>query len=314
MNQADVNYLPKVSIHMINYNQGDYLTEAIEGALAQDYPNFEIVIADDASTDGTAQVIADYAKRYPGKIVPVFNPRNLGITGNSNTGLRACSGELIAFTDSDDLLLPGKISTQVAWFGKDPRRVLCGHQSEVFYDDASRPPHPLSPKLLAGTGAEALVRDIPFGKTSIMVRADRLPAHGFEESLRVVSDMMMYVEVVREDGRFGFVEGIFARYRRHQHNVTRDPLKLLNEYELYLRIVEQRFPRMRAAVKYAATRRTFYDIGVLYLQRGQLTEAREKFVASIRREPWFARAWVRLIQTWLGGARAARGRGANGCQ
>jgi glycosyltransferase involved in cell wall biosynthesis len=288
---------PKISVHIIAYNQKDYIREAIDSALAQDYPNLEVVVADDASSDGTAEIIADYARQHPGRVIAALSPKNLGITRNSNVGLRACSGEYIAFMGGDDVLLPGKISAQTAWFADRPNRVLCGHQVEVFYQDDSRPPYPLSRYLIAGTGAEAIIKHNPFGATAVMVRASRIPPHGFDETLPVVSDQMMWVDVLREDGEFGFVPGTYARYRKHDTNVTNDPLRHLGDVERYLRNVAERHPTFAPTVAWATTRRLYYDVGIAMMAVGRKPEARRKFIAAIRREPWFAKAWVRLAQS-----------------
>ena len=290
---------PKVSIHMISYNQAKFLHEAIESALAQDYPNLEVVVADDASTDGSAKILADFSQRFPDRIVAVFGQKNLGITGNSNRALARCSGDLIAIMGSDDVLLPGKISAQVAWFNEDSRRVLCGHQVEVFYDGGSRPPHPLIKRLRSGRGAEPFIRHGPFGAVSVMVRRDRIPSHGFDEHLKTVSDQLLWVEVLGEDGLFGHVPGTLARYRRHSANVTGDPLSLLHEVDLFLQIVRERYPPFASAVRFARTRRLYYDPAVAMLALNQKKAARANLLKAIRREPWFAKSWVRLAQTYL---------------
>jgi glycosyltransferase involved in cell wall biosynthesis len=291
--------LPKVSIHIIAYNQRNYIGEAIESALAQDYSNLEVVVADDASADGTAEILKEYEAAHPDRVVAVLGDRNLGITGNSNRALKACSGGLIAFMGGDDVLLPGKISAQVAWFAEDPRRVLCGHQVEVFYEDGSRPPHPLTRRLFSGRGAEPLIRHGPFGALSVMVRRDRIPNGGFEERLPIVSDQMLWVDVILDDGLFGCIRGTWSRYRRHSANVTRDPLANLEDVESFLTIVEERYPQFRNAVRSTRTRRLFYDPGVVMLKQGRIKEARQKLRAALRREPTFAKALVRLVQTYL---------------
>ena len=288
---------PKISVHIIAYNQKDFIREAIDSALAQDYPNLEVVVADDASSDGTADIIAGYARDH-GRVVAVLNPENLGITRNSNAALRACSGEFIAFMGGDDVLLPGKIGAQAAWFANRPERVLCGHQVEVFYQDDSRPPHPLSRHILAGTGAETFIKHNPFGATAVMVRANRIPPYGFDETLPVVSDQMMWVDVLRDDGEFGFVPGTYARYRKHDANVTRDPFANLGDVERHFANVTERYPQFASAVRWAITRRLHYDVGVALSAAGRKGEARRKFLAAIRREPWFAKAWVRLAQSF----------------
>ncbi|MBA3511524.1 glycosyltransferase [Sphingomonas sp.] len=290
--------VPRVSISIVSYNQESYIAEAIESAVAQDYPNLEVVVADDGSTDRTQEIIRQYALQYPNLVIAVLNSRNEGITRNSNKALRACSGEFIAFMGGDDVLLAGKVAAQIDWFLNDPRRVLCGHQVEVFYENGSRSPHPLTRRLLSGRGAEALIRHGPYGATSVMVRTDRVPSYGFDGALPVVSDQLLWVDVIRDDGLFGYIPGTFARYRQHDANVTRDPFANLDEVARYLEIVHERYPPFRRAVRYAITRRLFYDVAVAMLDVGRKSEAREKLLQALRREPWFARAWVRLAQSF----------------
>src|SRR5436190_24170616 len=100
---------PQVSIHFVSFNQAAFIEESLESALRQDYPNLQIVASDDGSTDGTAQIIERYARRYPDRIHAITGGPNLGITANCNRALRECKGEYIAFLAGDDLYLPGKI-------------------------------------------------------------------------------------------------------------------------------------------------------------------------------------------------------------
>ena len=123
---------PKVSAIVLTYNHEDYLEDTLDSVVLQDYDNLEIIVADDGSRDRTVEVIQEYANRYPNRIMPVINQPNLGVTGNSNRGLFASSGEYIVFLGGDDQYLPGKIAHQVAWMEADPRRVLSGHDVEIF--------------------------------------------------------------------------------------------------------------------------------------------------------------------------------------
>lgn len=101
---------PLVSIAIITYNQKDYLRECIESCLAQDYPNFEIVVADDCSTDGTQDLLREYEIKYPGKFVLRLAEKNQGITKNCNMAWRACKGLWIKSIAGDDMLLPECLS------------------------------------------------------------------------------------------------------------------------------------------------------------------------------------------------------------
>jgi len=121
-----------VSIAIITYNQKENLRECIESCLEQGYPNFEIVVADDCSTDGTQDLLREYEAKYPGKFVLRLAEKNQGITPNSNVCLDACSGEFIAMVGGDDLLLPNKITRQVEEMLKDTDIALCGTFTRII--------------------------------------------------------------------------------------------------------------------------------------------------------------------------------------
>jgi glycosyltransferase involved in cell wall biosynthesis len=288
---------PKVSIHIVSYNQADFIAEAISSAVEQDYANLEVVVSDDASTDRTSDIIREFSDRYPRRLKPVLNPVNLGITGNSNAGLAACTGDLIAFMGGDDVLVPGKIAAQVAWFRESSTRVLCAHQVEVFYDDEARPAYPLSRHMISGKGAEGMIRHQPFGATSVMVRSDALPPWGFREELPIVSDIMLWIDILASGGEYGFVEGTYARYRKHDANVTNDPFRHLDEVRRTLEFTRRDYPQYADAVRYAEVRRLLYDPGVAMLASGRRQQARKAFADVLRREPTFVKAWIRLAQS-----------------
>lgn len=217
---------PRVSILVISYNQEGYIREALESALAQDYANLEVVVADDASRDGTQAIIRELVQLYPQRLKPIYNAHNVGITANSNIGLRACRGEFIAFMGGDDVLLPGKIARQVEWFGQDDRRVLCGHDVDWIAADGA----PLGIRtsdlvpLREGRGASGFIQNgSPYAATSVMVRRSRIPSYGFHPALPVVSDWKLWIDVIGTDGTYGYIPGIHARYRRHRDNVTARP-------------------------------------------------------------------------------------------
>lgn len=110
--------LPPVTLLVLCYNQEDYIGEAIAGALAQDYPNLEIVISDDASKDTTVERIEASLSNYAGahRIKLLRNPENLGIGGNIDQAVRQSSGELIFIAGGDDVSLPTRISTVVKFW------------------------------------------------------------------------------------------------------------------------------------------------------------------------------------------------------
>lgn len=103
---------PLVSLVVLNFNYARFLPRAIEAALAQSYPNLEVMVVDDASTDGSREVI----ERYLGRLRPIYLPFNRGQGGAINAGFAASGGEYVFFLDADDYLYPNAVEkVVVAW-------------------------------------------------------------------------------------------------------------------------------------------------------------------------------------------------------
>jgi len=114
--------LPLVSMLVIAYNQQDFVEAAIRGALAQDYPKLEILVSDDASTDGTYAAAQRALQGYAGphKVSLLRNPANLGISGHLSKLVAQARGELIFVAAADDFSLPTRCSEVVqAWLSQD---------------------------------------------------------------------------------------------------------------------------------------------------------------------------------------------------
>jgi glycosyltransferase involved in cell wall biosynthesis len=102
---------PLVSIIINSYNYETYLKSAIDSALEQTYPNIEIIVVDDGSTDNSPEII----KTYKDKIKPILKS-NGGLSSSLNAGFAATSGDIICFLDSDDMFLPFKVQEIVKVF------------------------------------------------------------------------------------------------------------------------------------------------------------------------------------------------------
>lgn len=108
---------PLISVCIPAYNHAKYVRAALESVLSQDFGDFEIVITDDCSTDGTAEVIESVGDP---RIRLFRNDHNLGPSVTASRNVARAQGRYISFLPSDDLFLPGKLSRQVAAFGRHP--------------------------------------------------------------------------------------------------------------------------------------------------------------------------------------------------
>ncbi|MBE9014320.1 glycosyltransferase family 2 protein, partial [Pseudanabaenaceae cyanobacterium LEGE 13415] len=132
--------LPLVSIIINNYNYAAYLGAAIESAIAQSYPNTEVIVVDDGSTDQSRTVIEHYRDR----IIPILKS-NGGQASAFNAGFAASRGEFICFLDSDDLLVPDRISIELQALLNHPDAGWSYHQ--LSFVDRSGFPLENSPAL-----------------------------------------------------------------------------------------------------------------------------------------------------------------------
>jgi glycosyltransferase involved in cell wall biosynthesis len=137
---------PKVSVLLITYNHGKYIAEAIESVLMQK-TTFPVVInvVDDCSTDGTTEIVKEYAARYPGRVVACLNKKNIGgkvSQKNFTRGFRTLDGEYWALLEGDDYWTsPNKLQRQVDFLEANPDFAICAHNTVKVYEDGSREPH-----------------------------------------------------------------------------------------------------------------------------------------------------------------------------
>ena len=125
--------MPRVSIIIPTYNRIDLLLETLASVLRQTFADFEIVVVDDGSTDGTVDRMADLDPR----LSLLLLPRIGHLDTVRNYGLAAAQGNLIAFLDSDDLWRPDKLARQVALFDEQPGLGLTFTDVDVLLPDGS---------------------------------------------------------------------------------------------------------------------------------------------------------------------------------
>lgn len=220
---------PLVSVAIITYNQRDFLIECIESVLSQDYPNIEIVVGDDGSTDGTKELLHDYAFRYPGKFVLCLSVENRGITANSNAVHHSCSGDYVAWIGGDDVMFPRKIFLQVEHMEKHPECAICYHDVEVFESASGERLYNFSERHRPRQGdVRVVVRWGTFNcGCSTMVRREMAPSHGFNSDIPMASDWIFWIETLATGGEIQYIDRILSRYRRHGGNITCNNSQLL---------------------------------------------------------------------------------------
>ena len=123
--------MPKVSVVMSVYNGERFLRQAVDSILAQTFTDFEFVVVDDGSTDGTAEIL----KGYTDPRLRVISQENIGLIGSLNRAVDIASGEYIARMDADDISSPRRLELQLEWLESHPHTAVLGTQVLEIGDD-----------------------------------------------------------------------------------------------------------------------------------------------------------------------------------
>ncbi len=203
---------PKVSVCIVTYNQRDYIAECLESVVTQktNFP-FEVIVGDDASTDGTADIVRDYAARYPHLIRPLLHETNLGPFENYRVVHRAARGEYVAHLDGDDAMLPEKLAKQTAFLDRNPESAAVFHKLAVIDKSGDLLGKFWPQKADATFGTEYLLKNHPIvGHSSLMYR------HGFIDEIlsddKEFIDFMIYF-ILSIKGVVGFIGDCLGMYR-----------------------------------------------------------------------------------------------------
>lgn len=292
----------KVSVVMAVYDEAESVSTAIESILDQTFEDFEFLIIDDGSTDGTPEIVENYAERDD-RIRHLTNETNRGLPASLNRGIEAANGDYIARMDADDRSLPERFERQVEFLNanRDVHVVGCdvrviGTNGEYF-GDREFPRDGRDPDTLQREGPQVAHPSVMMRRTS--VRA----VDGYRTAFTYAQDLDLWIRMAREYGpQFLYVlpQPLFeyrlspGKYRRNRvrdvyasyagkANSEDPPLD-----ERIARAIEQ-----LGEVTNPARERSMYQYtaGRLLLDRGERLRAGRRFLSAVTASPRNLRAW-----------------------
>jgi glycosyltransferase involved in cell wall biosynthesis len=210
-----------VSVVIPCFNHAHFLPEAIESVLTQNYPNFEVIVVNDGSTDNTPEIV----RRYPS--VRYVYQENAGLSSARNTGLRQSHSEFLVFLDADDRLLPHALGTGIESICEHPECAFVSGHCRVI-DSNGRI---LSSPRQLRVEHEHYLRLLRGGSyiwcpANVLYRREIFDfVHGFNPELNPVADYDLYLRITR-DFPVHSHNRVIAEYRQHRSNMSRDVSKM----------------------------------------------------------------------------------------
>lgn len=180
-----------VSVIIPTFNRARKVVRAISSVLYQTFTDYDVIVVDDGSNDGTADFLAPFRRniRY------LSHPDNLGISAARNTGIEASRAPLIAFLDSDDYWLPEKLSVQMEFFSQNPEAVAC--QTEEMWIRKGVRVNPRKKHLKpSGDIFEPSLKLCLVSPSAVMVKRSLLSEVGlFDEDLPACEDYDLWLRI-----------------------------------------------------------------------------------------------------------------------
>jgi glycosyltransferase involved in cell wall biosynthesis len=296
---------PLISVVMPVYNSLPHLREAVESVLEQTLGDFELLAIDDGSSDGSAEVLAEYAKR-DGRL-RVIRQANGGVTAAICRGLDEARGPLIARMDADDICLPERFAKQVAYLRAHPECVAVGSAARVIdedgdelFDDFNAGDHDAIDRWHMEKRCARLCHP------SMMIRAEALRSVGGYCRQRITSqDFDLWLKLA-ETGRLACLDEPLVKYRVHPKSVTssRAAQQMRDVDEAIRQACERRglpTPVMREAVQaHVAPEGPYAELILRTIAAGRVGAARRLAGKLLWRSPQSVRRWRMYLYTLLG--------------
>jgi glycosyltransferase involved in cell wall biosynthesis len=303
----------RVSVVIPCFNAARYIAAAIRSVLAQRWPDLEIIVVDDGSTDGSAELVA---AAFPQ--VTLLRQPNRGAAEARNLGIRHACGSWIAFLDADDIWLPGKLHAQAKLVSQDASARMVYTAWQVWVSQDSEPSAAESESLVAGaddatrwsgpTGwiyPELLLECVLWTSTIVAHRSLFDEIGLFDAGLHVGEDYDLWLRASRVTPILR-VPRPYALYRMHPASITHAPPR-----ENYRSIVVSRalarwgYGHDRAgAMAPSRVRRalaqSWSEFAAANLSAGEFDRAGRAAWMSLRADPTHAAAWKVLLRTAIG--------------
>jgi glycosyltransferase involved in cell wall biosynthesis len=242
---------PRTSILLCLYDGETFVSRTIASALRQTSADFELLIIDDGSTDGSLDIVK---RVHQDQRLRVIRQENRGTAGAIQTGLEVARGEYVAFLDQDDLWEPDYLASQIELLDARPEIALSFTRFRII-DEAGRDTGLTSRRISGTLDFQSLLTDFVIGGNSNVVarRSAIEAAGGVDLEFRLLYNVDLCLRIaLLSPHNIGAVPRLLMSYRRHAGQMSRDLNGLIREWDRAIRKFERLAPELVAGVRRAA--------------------------------------------------------------
>ncbi|HDN3181726.1 glycosyltransferase family 2 protein [Escherichia coli] len=228
---------PLVSIIMPAYNSQYTIKDTIQSVLKQTYPNWELLITDDLSSDSTPKIIKKFAAQDP-RIKLYSNPVNSGAAVSRNNSLKNANGEFIAFLDSDDLWEASKLEKQILWMLKNPNITFSFTAYQLIDEHGNKLKKIID---FQGDNVSFGYHDMLFKKATLGCSTVILKKDAFDDIkmplIRTGQDYALWLKLLKSCERCYLYNEVLTQYRVMPNSISRNKIKKAKrQWEIYRKI------------------------------------------------------------------------------
>ncbi len=270
--------MPTVSVIIPTYNRKALLRQALESVFAQSYRDFEVIVIDDGSTDGTEEALRPLFER-----IRYLSKPNGGPASARNRGIKEARGDYIAFLDSDDLWEPKFLEVTCDYLGRHDELAMVATGWRTLPEGKHRPR--VAASLLHGDLFRRLIEQRFIRTSSVLARRAFMErVGGFNEGLEVAEDYDMWLRIARAYP-VAFLNVPLSWGRKHSGNLSGD--RLLGRLK-ELEVLESHYDaaRVPARVFNKARSHAYISAGRCYMKLGRLGDAKACFEQALALTPY----------------------------
>ncbi len=289
-----------ISIIIPTYNCARYIGEALDSVLAQTRDDYEIIVIDDGSTDGTGDLIKN---KYP--MVRYFFTEQTGVSSARNLGIKMSKGDLIAFLDADDMWSPDKLEKQVAILDARPDLSMVFTEHCTFNKDKSiiNKSFDKRNKLMRGDIVKNIFLNTYLTTSTVMIKKKVFDKVGlFEEQLRAAEDDNMWMRISMEH-QIDLIDEPLVHYRITEGSLSRTHRNCIDGVKTNIDLIKAKYPDLYRRLGPRSINNKYYVIyfseGYYFFTNKEYDAAKVYFKKSIGFNPYKLKTYFYFLSCFL---------------